>query len=146
MAPKMSERDFDCLRTVEKLSANGWPARLKDISSDLNVRGPTALGFLDSLVRKSLVERGPTGYRSTESGTKLLRDNYRAHRVFESLLYKLGVPLGDACEMSSKVDETMDARAVDVFCSYLGHPRLCPHGLEIPENHRRRRGRGRTSS
>ncbi len=141
----VTERDCDCLQSVQKLSSNGWPARLKDISSDLNVAGPTALGFLDSLMSKSLVEKGRTGYRLTEKGAGVLREVYRSHRVFESLLFQLGVPLDDACAMSSKVDKVIDAKAIDALCSHLGHPSSCPHGYDIPhEKHPRhvRRGSG----
>ncbi len=143
MKSHVTERDCECLLSVQKFSSNGWPARLKEISSDLNVAGPTALGFLDSLMSKSLVEKGKTGYRLTDKGAEILREMYRSHRVFESLLFKLGVPLNDACEMSSRIDKVIDAKAVDALCSHLGHPSSCPHGYGIPDEkhgHHVRRG------
>lgn len=128
----VTDRNCDCLRAVQKFSSNGWPARLKDISADLDVAGPTALGFLNSLMRKAFVEKGATGYRLTEKGLQRLRALDRSHRVFESLLFKVGVPLDEACAASSKVDSLMDTKAVDALCSHLGHPGKCPHGREIP--------------
>jgi DtxR family Mn-dependent transcriptional regulator len=128
----LSRRDIECMSAVERLTSGGWPARLKDISESLKVRPPTALQFLERLTRKSLLEKGPAGYRLTMEGTKALDRLRRAHRLFESLLSSTGVSAEEACRISSLVDRHLDEGTASLLCARLSHPRRCPHGMPIP--------------
>ena len=59
MRRSITERDYDCLKAVKNLTADGWVARVKDVAASMQVKPPTALGFLDRLVKASAVEKGP---------------------------------------------------------------------------------------
>ncbi|MDV3293152.1 MAG: metal-dependent transcriptional regulator [Nitrososphaerales archaeon] len=128
----MSKRDFDCMLSVYRLSSRGWPARVKDVAAQMKVRPPTAVGFLDKLAGLSLVEKGPTGYRPSDKGVILVDEATRAHRLLETLFSKVGIPIEEACGISSSIDRHIDVKALAKVCSHLSHPDKCPHGMPIP--------------
>lgn len=70
----------------------------------------------------------------TAEGTDLARRAIRRHRLAERLLADL---MGegqenaeeDACRLEHSLVEGLDEKV----CTFLGHPRVCPHGYPIPE-------------
>lgn len=129
----LSRRDHDCIESVHSLSSNGWPARVKDVAAKMKVTPPTAVGFLDKLVARALVEKGPSGYRLSDEGSAWLKDATRAHRLLETLLARTGMSLEEACRIASSVGGDLDSDAVEKLCAHLSHPDACPHGRPIPE-------------
>jgi DtxR family Mn-dependent transcriptional regulator len=91
----------------------------------------TEVGAL-KFAEKGWVVPGET--KLTESGQVLARRAIRRHRLAERLLTDL---LGtgqdraeeDACVLEHSLIEGLD----DKVCTFLGHPRVCPHGHPIPE-------------
>lgn len=132
MNHNLTQRDYDFLAIVRNLTDEGWPARIKDIAKKLNVKPPTAVEYIDRLVKCQALEKGPSGYRLTEKGYKLTDDMERVHRLFETLLYKTGLPLIKAHKISSFIDRQIDSKEVEEICSFLDHPKQCPHGEPIP--------------
>jgi DtxR family Mn-dependent transcriptional regulator len=132
MELSLTERDYDCMLAVRGLTTEGWVARVKDVAARLRVKPPTALGFLDRLVRLSAVEKGSVGYRLTPKGTKLLDELTRSHRLFETLLFRTGMPLDEAHRISSSIDKHIDYKAAAILCANLDHPKRCPHDMPIP--------------
>jgi DtxR family Mn-dependent transcriptional regulator len=67
----------------------------------------------------------------TDKGQVYARQIIRAHRLAERLLYDVlgGDYESGACEFEHIVTPEL----VDSICILLGHPRLCPHGMPIPE-------------
>jgi len=69
--------------------------------------------------------------RLTKRGEKYSRQLIRAHRLAERLLHDvLG---GDFESGACEFEHTVTPELVDSICILLGHPRTCPHGMEIPE-------------
>jgi DtxR family transcriptional regulator, Mn-dependent transcriptional regulator len=132
MSREISDRDYDCMVSVHNLTSSGWPARVRDIAENMNVKPPTAVEFLERLTSMSLVEKGTTGYRVSEKGTRLLDKVTRAHRLFEALLFRAGIPREKACKISSSIDRRLDDWATTEICTRLKHPETCPHGIPIP--------------
>ncbi|MDG6997867.1 MAG: metal-dependent transcriptional regulator [Nitrososphaerota archaeon] len=132
MTDNLSKRDYDCIQSIYFLSSGGWPARVKDIASRLKVKPPTVVEFLDKLTKMKLVEKGPSGYKLSEKGALLMSKLTRAHRLFETLLTEVGIPLGKACTISSSVEGHIDNKTLQQLCSHLSHPETCPHGRPIP--------------
>jgi DtxR family Mn-dependent transcriptional regulator len=69
----------------------------------------------------------------TENGRKYGRSIVRRHRLAERLLEDVLDVKGDilnkkACEFEHILHQGID----DKICALLGHPKLCPHGHEIP--------------
>lgn len=132
MSHSISRRELDCVEAVRSLSSSGWPARVKDVAKKLNVTPPTAVQFLDKLIETELVEKGPSGYKLTDTGVEYLDGATRAHRIFETLLVRNGFPLDDACRVSSSLTGTIDEAALEKLCANMSHPSKCPHGRPIP--------------
>jgi putative ABC transport system ATP-binding protein len=71
--------------------------------------------------------------RLTESGTRRARDVIRRHRLAERLFTDT-FAIGDteahqqACRFEHIITPELDQR----ICSFLGHPKTCPHGNPIP--------------
>jgi len=66
----------------------------------------------------------------TKRGEDYTRQLIRAHRLAERLLYDvLG---GDFESGACEFEHTVTPELVDSICILLGHPRACPHGMEIP--------------
>ena len=69
--------------------------------------------------------------RLTKRGEEYSRQLIRAHRLAERLLHDvLG---GDFESGACEFEHTVTPELVDSICILLGHPRTCPHGMEIPE-------------
>ena len=132
MKTEISRRDYDCIETVFSLSAEGWPARVKDVASRMKVSPPTAVEFLEKLKGMSLVEKGPSGYRLSKQGLASLNEATRAHRLLETLLVRNGLPLEQACRISSSIGAPIAEEDLEKLCANMQHPNTCPHGKPIP--------------
>lgn len=132
MTLPLTARELECLRTLGRLTGTGWPAKLKAIAAELGVRPPTALELLDRLIRRGLVEKGPTGYRLSKEGGLAASKLDRAHRLLEVIFERAGLPPQKACLFSGDIGAALPDEALNALCRLLNHPRLCPHGNPIP--------------
>lgn len=93
--------------------------------------GIPPVGVLAALEERGWVEAG-TG-RLTAYGKEFAAAAIRRHRLAERLLEDLlGRHEGteeDACRLEHSLLEGLDERV----CTFLGHPRVCPHGHRIPK-------------
>ncbi len=89
--------------------------------------------IIDELACQGLVELAPDGsaIALTEKGDDRASGLIRAHRLAERLLYDVlgGDYESGACEFEHIVTPEL----VDSICILLGHPKLCPHGMPIPQ-------------
>jgi len=80
-----------------------------------------------------LVEHSNGEVRLTESGARRARDVVRRHRLAERLFTDT-FSIGDteahqqACRFEHIISPELDQR----ICTFLGHPKTCPHGNPIP--------------
>ena len=132
MKTELSRRDYDCIESVSALSADGWPARVKDVASRMKVSPPTAVEFLEKLRQMHLVEKGPSGYRLSKEGLDCFNEATRAHRLLETLLVRNGLPLEQACKVSSSIGASIAEEDLEKLCANMEHPDICPHGRPIP--------------
>jgi DtxR family Mn-dependent transcriptional regulator len=107
--------------TVEELRRK----HKEDPDTDKLLQETAALGLV--IVNDGVVSFSDTGRDEAE---KLIR----AHRLAERLLTDVLLVQKDqeiesqACAM----EHVLNPAVVDSICTILGHPRTCPHGLEIP--------------
>ena len=106
----------------------------KDGFSAQTVRSAAESGFLtiDGQVTQD-ASAGGMSWRLTETGLYIARGVVRRHRLAERLLVDVLNVSGNqidqgACHFEHILHEGLD----DKVCSLLGHPKLCPHGKEIP--------------
>ena len=89
--------------------------------------------IIDELSSEDLVELSADGskIKLTKKGEDYGRQIVRAHRLAERLLYDvLG---GDFESGACEFEHIVTPELVDSICTLLGHPKLCPHGMPIPE-------------
>jgi putative ABC transport system ATP-binding protein len=88
---------------------------------------------IERLTDLHLVEVCDGAVRLTETGTRRARDVVRRHRLAERL-FKDTFSIDDseahnqACKFEHIISPELDQR----ICSFLGHPKSCPHGNPIP--------------
>jgi DtxR family Mn-dependent transcriptional regulator len=70
----------------------------------------------------------------TEKGLKRAEDVIRRHRLAERLFMQtLRVEdEKEVAEQACKFEHILSPEATDSICTFLGHPRTCPHGSPIP--------------
>jgi len=70
----------------------------------------------------------------TEKGRKRAEDIIRRHRLAERLfVHTFHVQdEHEVAEQACKFEHILSPEATDRICSFLGHPRTCPHGSPIP--------------
>jgi DtxR family Mn-dependent transcriptional regulator len=89
--------------------------------------------IIEELVAEEMVELSEEKDKIelTKMGEGYSRQLIRAHRLAERLLHDvLG---GDFESGACEFEHTVTPELVDSICILLGHPRACPHGLEIPQ-------------
>ncbi|MDW7681332.1 MAG: metal-dependent transcriptional regulator, partial [bacterium] len=101
---------------------------LNDINSDWDP------SISEALKQRGLVEETPSEIKFTPKGERIARQLIRSHRLAERLLtdilnLKIEQAEAGACEFEHIVIPSI----VDGICTLLGHPKVCPHGLPIPE-------------
>jgi putative ABC transport system ATP-binding protein len=104
-----------------------------------SIRIPGSPGALDStrtlgrMADLKLVEMRDTDVHLTETGNRRARDVVRRHRLAERL-FKDTFAIDDseahtqACKFEHIISPELDQR----ICTFLGHPKTCPHGNPIP--------------
>jgi DtxR family Mn-dependent transcriptional regulator len=70
----------------------------------------------------------------TEKGRKRAEDVIRRHRLAERLFTETFRVHDEkeVAEQACKFEHILSPEATDSICSFLGHPRTCPHGSPIP--------------
>jgi putative ABC transport system ATP-binding protein len=156
------EEQFDeVLEELWVLAENGEPAELGRVEVEgslpmgLALERMQALGLVDLpahtpdphthkqvLNRCHVAFRPPTEFSGhgermivfTEKGRKRAEDVIRRHRLAERLFTETFHVHDEkeVAEQACKFEHILSPEATDSICSFLGHPRTCPHGSPIP--------------
>ena len=118
----------------EIMSRGKLPARVKEVSEALGVAPPSAVQMLSKMNSRGLVRYGRgSGVRFTAEGRRKARALVRNHRLIEVLLVKVvGISPEEIEHVACSAEHHISERTADAICAFLGHPRTCPHGKEIP--------------
>ncbi|MGB9728725.1 MAG: metal-dependent transcriptional regulator [Thermoprotei archaeon] len=131
----LSQREAVYLRTIGELTMLGTkPTTSVKIAKALGVKAPSVIDMIKRFSEMGLVKHTPwKGIQLTEQGIHEVRMLIRNHRILETYLYQvLGINVKEACEGVSDFDLYVPSNIINNMCSYLGHPKKCPHGLDIP--------------
>ena len=96
------------------------PEMLKRAARELAARGWAVVG------EKSLA--------LTDAGRHEARRLQRAHRLWETYLERVGLPMDELHGRADMLEHLHDEAAVDYLDDKLGHPLQDPHGAAIPED------------
>jgi energy-coupling factor transporter ATP-binding protein EcfA2 len=89
--------------------------------------------LMEHIARKGLVVRDEGGPRFTEEGGTRARLLVRRHRLAETLFTDRFQMEDNKVEQEAcYFEHRLSAGMTDAICTFLGHPRRCPHGNDIP--------------
>jgi len=90
--------------------------------------------IMEALKNKGYVNLTQTEFKFTEKGNDQARQVVRSHRIAERLLTDiLDLKIDQAESGACEFEHIVVPEIVDGICTLLGHPKVCPHGLPIPE-------------
>ncbi|HEV3219912.1 MAG TPA: ATP-binding cassette domain-containing protein [Candidatus Acidoferrales bacterium] len=118
------------LEQIWVCAEEGTAANLHSIKTDEEIDPVRMLGRMADL---KLVELSEGAVRFTPRGERRARDIVRRHRLAERLFtdtFSIADPEAhsDACKFEHIISPELDHR----ICTFLNHPKTCPHGNPIP--------------
>jgi putative ABC transport system ATP-binding protein len=82
-------------------------------------------------IRLVQMENGSLSF--TGAGEIRARDVIRRHRLGECLFAQtFGLSTREASDEACQLEHIISREVAERICTFLGHPRLCPHGHDIP--------------
>lgn len=82
-------------------------------------------------IRLLQMENGSISF--TSAGEVRARDVIRRHRLGEILFAQtFGLPTREASDEACQLEHIISPEVAERICTFLGHPRFCPHGHDIP--------------
>ncbi len=119
------------LKAIWHLKERNEPVKISSIAKMLNVRQPSVVQMLKKLNGQNLVNYSKAGVKLTEEGEKVGASMMRNSRLLEVLMKDaLKVEIDE--EMVCGIEHHMNIQFTDALCTMLKHPRICPHGNDIP--------------
>lgn len=119
----------------------GWMTRTKltpiaidDIFKNVKTAPELLRRAVRQLVRQGMLASDGGKLALTETGQHEARRLVRAHRLWESYLQHVGLPVDAVHGGADRLEHVNDEDAVDYLDDKLGHPLQDPHGEEIPED------------
>jgi len=107
-------------------------ARISAVARRLGIAQPSVVQMLRKLARSGLVSYEPgQGASLTEKGRKIGTRILRNHRVMEAFVFQT-VQVDLDGKVGCAIEHHMTDEFTNTLCSWLKHPRKCPHGHPIP--------------
>jgi DtxR family Mn-dependent transcriptional regulator len=130
--PDLADQD------IEEVAEEVWILGEQGLDRVEELRAASEVGVLDAALsemeRRGLVRVAAGRVSLTSEGRELARRQVRRHRLAEVLFTTvLEVRDENAVDRTACVMEhVLGAGLADAICSFLGHPKACPHGKPIP--------------
>jgi len=117
------------------LMEKGQAAKIKLVAKELHIAPPSVVQMFGKMKSLGLVEydkRG--GAELTRMGKKRAKQLVRNHRLMEKLLVDVvGVKIDEIERPACGAEHHLSLEVADAICTFLKHPRKCPHGNPIPK-------------
>ena len=130
--PDLADQD------IEEVAEEIWILGEQGLDRVEELRAASEVGVLDAALsemeRRGLARVAAGRVTLTSEGRDLARRQVRRHRLAEVLFTTvLEVRDENAVDRTACVMEhVLGAGLADAICSFLGHPKACPHGKPIP--------------
>jgi DtxR family transcriptional regulator, Mn-dependent transcriptional regulator len=130
--PDLADQD------IEEAAEELWILGEQGLDRIEDLRATSKVAVLDAVLAelsgRGLVRIAGGRFALTPEGRELAKRQVRRHRLAEVLFTTvLEVRDEDAVDRTACVMEhVLGAGLADAICSFLGHPRACPHGKPIP--------------
>ena len=120
------------LKAVWHIQEKNMPVKVNRIAKMLNIREPSVVQMLKKLREQNFVIYNKEGVQLTKEGAKIGTSMMRNSRLLEVLMNdSLKITVDE--EMVCGIEHHMNRQFTDALCAMLNHPRLCPHGHNIPK-------------
>lgn len=120
------------IKAIWHIQEKNMPAKVNRISKMLNIREPSVVQMLKKLREQNFVIYNKEGVQMTKEGVKIGTSMMRNSRLLEVLMNdSLKIKIDE--EMVCGIEHHMNRQFADALCTMLNHPRLCPHGHNIPK-------------
>jgi len=123
---------------IDEILEQLWIMRENDepmVPDNVRVIGPMPLDrALDTMIQAGLIHARGAESVLSHHGERRASDIIRRHRLAE-LLFCDTLELRNEAELEAqacKFEHILSTEATDKICTFLGHPRTCPHGAPIP--------------
>ena len=130
--PDLADQD------IEEVAEEIWILDERGLETVEELRAASKIGVLDpalaEMERRGLARVAAGRVSLTDEGRELAGRQVRRHRLAEVLFTTVlevrdeGAVDRTACVM----EHVLGAGLADAICSFLGHPKACPHGKPIP--------------
>ena len=130
--PDLADQD------IEEVAEEIWILGEQGLDRVEELRAASEVGVLDAALsemeRRGLARVAAGRVTLTSEGRELARRQVRRHRLAEVLFTTvLEVRDENAVDRTACVMEhVLGAGLADAICSFIGHPKACPHGKPIP--------------
>jgi DtxR family Mn-dependent transcriptional regulator len=131
--PVSSEHTDEYLEAVWLLEEMGEsPVKISTISQKLKIAPPSAVQMLKKLQKEGYVEyKTREGVNLTRKGYEVGQRMVRNGRLIEKLMSdSLGIEVDP--KVVCGIEHHMSKEFADALCTLLKHPKICPHGNNIP--------------
>ena len=121
------------LKAIWHIRERKEKVKVSSIAKILNVRQPSVVQMLHKLNDANLVKyvKGNAVMKLTTEGEKIGEQMIRNTRLLEVMMKEaLKIEIDE--EMVCGIEHHMKEIFTDALCTLLKHPRLCPHGYDIP--------------
>ncbi|GAH90500.1 unnamed protein product [marine sediment metagenome] len=110
-------------------------AKNKNVAKQLSIAPPSVTQMFEKMRARGLIKYDKhSGADFTRKGKGRARYIVRNHRLMESLLVDVvGVKPSKVEYTACGAEHYMPEEVANAICTYLGHPRECPHGDPIPK-------------
>jgi len=110
-------------------------ASVKNVAKQLNITPPSVAQMFGKMRALGLIKYDKhSGADFTRKGKRRARHIVRSHRLMEKLLVDVvGVNLSKVEGPACGAEHYLPEEVADAICTYLKHPRECPHGEPIPK-------------
>ena len=120
------------LKAIWHLRERGEEVKISTIARMLHIRQPSVVQMLKKLDRQGFVEYDKLDVKPTAKGFEIAAKMIRNSRLLEVLMEEaLKIDIDE--ELVCGTEHHMSKQFTDALCTMLGHPRRCPHNLDIPK-------------
>ncbi len=109
-------------------------AKIKNMAKQLSIAPPSVAQMFGKMKAMKLIEYNKSiGADFTRKGRRRAKHIVRSHRLIEKLLVDVVRVKPDKVEHTAcGAEHYLSKEVADAICTYLKHPRACPHGDPIP--------------
>lgn len=135
MTKNDTSRD-EYIKAIYKLTELYGSATNKKLADHLKVSAPSVTEMVKRLIDADDVYADKKAIYLTEKGIEDARRLLTKHRLWEIFLVEyLGYSWQDVHADADELEHATSVRLKDRLNDFLNHPKHCPHGSEIFENH-----------